>query len=143
MPTKNSLVLDCSIALAWYFADEADSYADSVQDSLSQAEAFVPSLWPLEITNALVVGERRGRATVAQATTWLSLLRALPIRVDGETAPRAWTETLQLARTHGLTTYDASYLELALRLGCPIATLDKKLRGIATATGVPLFKAKR
>jgi predicted nucleic acid-binding protein len=133
-------VLDCSITLAWYFADEADDYADSVQDSLAHMAAAVPSLWPLEVTNALLAGERRGRSTSAQATTWLALLQTLPIRVDAETVTRAWAETLHVARTYALSTYDASYLELALRLGLPVATLDVRLKAAAAAAGVPLYR---
>ena len=142
MAPSDGFVLDCSIALAWYFPDEADAYADYVQDSLAQAEAVVPSLWPLEVTNALVVGERRGRSTVAQATTWIALLKDLPIRIDRETVSRAWAETLQVARTHGLSAYDAAYLELALRLGVGLATLDGGLKAAAIAAGVPLYQAK-
>src|SRR5262245_59276798 len=123
---SDGFVLDCSIALAWYFPAEADAYADAVQDSLAQMGAVVPSLWPLEVTNALVVGERRGRSTVAQATSWIALLKDLPICIDSETDSRAWTETLHVARTHGLSAYDAAYLELALRLGVGVATLDGK-----------------
>lgn len=134
-------VLDCSIALAWYFADEADAYADSVQDGLADAPAAVPSLWPLELANALVMGERRGRSTPAQASAWVALLQQLPIHVDDETVSRAWTDTLHLARAHGLTSYDASYLELALRLGAPLATFDAKLKAAAAAVGVPLYRA--
>jgi predicted nucleic acid-binding protein len=140
MSTPISCVLDCSIALSWYFADESDPYANSVQDSLTQAVATVPAIWPLEVTNALLMGERRGRSTATQATAWLAMLRSLPILVDEETVPRAWNDTLQLARAHGLTSYDASYLELALRLGAPLATLDAKLRTAAAAVGVALFK---
>lgn len=121
-------VLDCSVTLAWYFVDEADPYADSVWDTLALAPAIVPALWPLEVTNALVMGERRGRSTPAQAAAWLAMLRQLPIHVDAETESRAWTDTLHLARAHRLTTYDASYLELALRLGAALATLDAKLK---------------
>ena len=128
------------LAPHWYFADEVDEYADSVQASLSHIEAAVPCLWPLEVTNTLAVAERRGRSTVAQATTWLALLQGLPIRVDGETISHVWTDTLHIARTHTLTTYDASYLELALRLGLPMATLDGKLKAAATDAGVPLYQ---
>ena len=134
-------VIDCSIALAWYFADEAHPYADAVLDGLSQSGAVVPALWPLELANALVMGERRGRSTAAQATIWLGMLEALPIRVDDETNVHAWSTTLHLARAHGLTSYDASYLELALRLGVPMATFGGALKAAAVGVGVPLFQA--
>lgn len=131
-------VLDGSVTMAWYFKDEADAYADSVRDGLVQARAFVPTLWPLEVANTLVVGERRKRSTPAQAAAWLGLLGALPIVVDDETSGRAWRETLDLARAHNLSAYDAAYLELAMRRGLPLATLDDKLRAAAAAVGVTL-----
>ena len=129
-------VLDCSITLAWYFKDEADPYADAVQDSLTTREAIVPSLWPFEVANALLVGERRQRATEAQTTTWLSLLRTLPIRIDHESTARTWTDTLHLARSQNLTAYDAAYLELALRQNASLATLDGKLKAAAAKVGI-------
>jgi predicted nucleic acid-binding protein len=135
------LVLDGSLALAWYFADEADSYADAVARALATREAVVPSLWRLEIANALVVGERRKRSTQAQAAAFVARLEQLPIAVDGETDARAWGETLRLARAHTLSAYDASYLELAMRRGLPLASLDDRLKAAAAAVGVPSFTA--
>ena len=100
---------------------------------------MVPSLWFLEVANAVVMGERRGRSTPAQAATWLGLLSALPIIGDDETSARAWADTLGLARAHNLTSYDASYLELAMRRGLPLATLDGKLKNAAAAVGVAMY----
>lgn len=140
MTPEEGFVLDCSIALSWFFKNEKDAYADSVQDSLVFTAAAVPSLWPLEVTNSILVGERRGRSTVAQATGWISLLQSLPIRVDTETSWRAWADTLHVARTHALSSYDASYLELALRRGVPLATLDERLKDAAKVAGVPLYQ---
>jgi predicted nucleic acid-binding protein len=137
--TPDGFVLDWSITLAWYFQDEANAYADSVQDSLAETGAVVPALWPLEVANILVIGERRGRSTVAQATSWIALLKGLPIRIDEETTSRGWTDTLSLARSQNFSVYDASYLELALRLGVGLATLDEKLKAAAAATGVPIY----
>ena len=133
-------VLHCSVVLAWYFADESDPFADAVASSLAGATAVVPTLFHLEIANILVVGERRKRSTEAQATAFLSQLSALPIVVDGETGARAWSDTMALARAHGLSAYDAAYLELAVREALPIATLDDRLRTAAKAVGVPFFK---
>jgi predicted nucleic acid-binding protein len=131
-----TFVLDCSLTVAWFFEDEANAYAQAVEDSLRTASAVVPALWPLEVANALVVGERRKRATEAKVTTFLGLLRSLPITTDDETASRAWHESIHLARTHHLSVYDAVYLELALRRGLPLATLDDKLKAAAGAAGV-------
>jgi predicted nucleic acid-binding protein len=133
-------VLDCSVVLAWYFADESDPFADAVAASLSGAAAVVPSLFHLEIANILVVGERRKRSTEAQATAFLVRLVALPILVDDQTGARAWSDTMALSRAHGLSAYAAAYLELAIREVLPIATLDDRLRVAAKAVGVSFFK---
>jgi predicted nucleic acid-binding protein len=133
-------VLDCSIVLAWYFADEANDYADAVAGALASAVVIVPSLFLLELANTLVVGERRGRSTAAQATAFLTRLAALPIVVDEQTMKRAWLDTISLARSHGLSTYDAAYLELALREALPLATLDDRLAAASKALGVVSFE---
>lgn len=135
------LVLDGSLTLAWYFSDEADPYADAVAKGLASREAFVPSLWRLEIANTLIVGERRKRSTEAQAAAFIARLELLPIVIDDETDARAWSETIRLARTHTLSAYDAAYLELAMRRGLPIASLDDQLKAAAKSVGVPLFVA--
>jgi predicted nucleic acid-binding protein len=137
--TAAEFVLDGSLALAWYFKDEADPYADAVAARFPVARAAVPVVWPLEIANAVLTGERRQRSTPAQAAKWLAYLSSLPIAVDDETSSRAWVEVLSLAREHCLSAYDAAYLELAVRRGLPLATLDDKLKGAASAAGVPRF----
>jgi predicted nucleic acid-binding protein len=133
------LVLDCSIVMAWHFADEADSYADRVARDLAKGAAIVPAIWPLEVANVLAIGERRGRSTPAQAARLLRSLAALPIAVDPDTNRHAWESTLALARARGLSAYDAAYLDLALRRGLPLATLDDRLRAAAIAAGVEPF----
>ena len=138
-PGIAEFVLDGSLALAWYFKDEADPYADAVAARFPAARAAVPLIWPLEVANAVLMGERRRRSTEAQAGQWLTYLGLLPIAVDDETNDRAWGEVLSLARAHGLSAYDAAYLELALRRGLPLATLDDKLRAAASAVGVLAF----
>jgi predicted nucleic acid-binding protein len=135
-------VLDCSLTMAWFFEDESDPYAEAVEDSLSTASALVPALWPLEVGNALLVGERRKRTTEAKVTTFLGLLKSLPIVIDDETALRAWQECLHLARAHNISVYDASYLELTLRAGLPLASLDARLKAAATAVGVVEYKPR-
>jgi predicted nucleic acid-binding protein len=134
------IVLDCSIAMAWCFEDEASPVADAVLASLAEREAAVPSLWPLEVANVLVLGERRGRITAAKAGRFLSLLSSLPIRVDDYAVHQAISELLNLARLHNLTAYDAAYLELAIREGGDMATLDDRLRQAAVNAGVRLFE---
>jgi predicted nucleic acid-binding protein len=137
--SAGEFVLDGSVTLVWFFRDEAHDFADAVRDGMHRSRALVPSLWPLEIANAIVIGERRKRSTPAQTAAWLGLLAELPIAVDDETTARAWSGTLNIARAHDLSAYDASYLELAMRRALPIASLDGKLKAAATAVGVPLF----
>ncbi|HUY31146.1 MAG TPA: type II toxin-antitoxin system VapC family toxin [Pirellulales bacterium] len=139
MADEQRFVLDCSIAVAWCFPDEHAPYPQSVLDSLDAATAVVPAIWPLEIVNALLVGERRKRCTQTDTIAWLEFLKALPIWIDDETVARATSETMNLARAQDLSSYDAAYLEIALRLGSPLATLDEKLKVAATAVGVTAF----
>jgi predicted nucleic acid-binding protein len=128
------------VTVAWFFEDEVDAYAESVEDAMQSASAEVPGLWPLEVANALLVGERKKRATEANVGQFLELLKSLPIVLDGQTAARAWQESLQLARRHDLSVYDAAYLELALRRGLPLATLDLNLKAAAAAIGVSEYQ---
>ena len=107
-PGLVEFVLDGSVALAWYFKDEADAYADAVAAHLPSARAIVPQLWHLEVANALLMGESRQQSTEAQAAQWLTYLRLLPITVDDETSSRAWGEVLNLARNHRLSAFDAA-----------------------------------
>jgi predicted nucleic acid-binding protein len=139
MEATNAFVLDGSVTLVWGFADENDDYAVAILDSMPNLQAHVPVLWPLEVANALLVGERRGRTTPANTAQFLALLSTFPIAIDDETVARAWGEILHVARTHNLSAYDASYLELTMRLGLPLATLDSKLKAAAIAVGVSLF----
>jgi predicted nucleic acid-binding protein len=132
-------VLDCSMALAWCFPDEKAPEPQAVLDSMAAASAVVPSLWHLEVGNALLVGERKKRCSQADTVSWQGFLGSLPIIVDAETALRAWSDVLNLARTHDLSAYDAAYLELALRRGRPLASLDTKLNAAAAAAGVPMY----
>ncbi len=132
-------VLDCSVAMAWCFADEADAGADAVLDRLSEDTASAPSIWPLEVANVLLVAERRGRISAADAARFLDLLAALPITIDETTQERAWGPIASLGREHGLSSYDAAYLELAMREGVPLASRDATLRSAAQASGVPIM----
>jgi predicted nucleic acid-binding protein len=136
---SESLVIDCSITMAWYFKDEITAYSNAVRAALASERAAVPALWPLEVANVLLMGERRKRSTQAKATKWLRFLSALPIAVDTQTPGLAFDPILSLARSHKLTAYDAAYLELAMRLGLPLAARDDALEKAAQAVGVPLF----
>ena len=136
---KDGFVLDCSVTIAWCFDDEGSPYTDGVRDSLAEMRAVVPSIWPLEVANATIVGERRKRLDEARSRRFINLLEALPIVVDDETGNRAFGDISHLARTYQLSAYDAAYLELSIRRGLPMACLDGKLKAAATATGVLLF----
>lgn len=136
-----TFVLDCSVAMAWGFEDEHDQYATRVLDLLTERPAVVPSIWPLEVANTILVGERKGRLTNAEAGRFHALLEALPISVEVSTTSKTLSTVLPLARKHGLTAYDASYLDLAVRLACPLATFDKALLEAAKAVGVSLLPA--
>jgi len=127
-PKPREFVLDASLTVVWAFEDETDAYAEAVADSFPDAQALVPGLWPLEVANALLMGERRKRITEAKVANFLTLLQALPISLDDETTLRAWQNTLHLARAHNLSVYDAAYLELAVRRSLPLASLDDELR---------------
>lgn len=136
----DEFVLDCSITLAWCFPDENAPYPQAVLDSLVEARAVVPSLWPLEVGNALLIGERRKRSNQADTVNWLGFLASLPVTIDDETIARAWSDILNQARPHRLSAYDAAYLELALRRGLPLATLDDDLKKAAAAVGVAEYQ---
>lgn len=124
--------------MAWIFDDEDDPRAAAVRDRLDGDVAVAPSIWPLEVGNALLVAERRERVSRAEAMRFLEVLRQLPIEVDATQAMAAVDRALQIARDTGLSAYDASYLELAARLGVPLATLDQRLASAAARVGVAL-----
>jgi predicted nucleic acid-binding protein len=132
------LVVDSSIAAAWFFEDEASDLAEHVLDSLASREAVVPSLWRLEMANVMAVAERTGRVTTAKSEQFIARLADLPIHLDFRDADQAFTAVLGLARLYGLTAYDAAYLELSIREALPLATLDGPLRAAALKAGVTL-----
>jgi len=137
--TAGDLVLDVSLSCAWCFADEASDGAWAILEQLQTHQAHVPALWLSETANVLVQAERRGRISGAACRTFLGLLEDLPISVDQPSTASVWHDTLALARSHRLTSYDAAYLELALRRGLPLASRDKALQAAAGAEGVPLL----
>ena len=134
-----NLVLDASVALSWAFEDEGSAYTEAVLRRLRTDEAVVPPVWPLEIANALAVAERRGRLTPARSARFSRLLLSLPIALEPAERGRGLEMTLHLARVRGLSAYDASYLDLAMRYGIPLATLDQRLRAAAEAEGVERY----
>jgi len=134
-----SLVLDSSATLASVYPNETTPALMELFARVIENGAWVPALWPLEVANVLEMGVRRGRTDAAFRDTALGDLALLPIRTDPETGARAWSETLRIAEKHKLTLYDAAYLELAMRRGLPLATLDADLRAAAAAEGLTLL----
>ena len=135
----SAFVLDCSAAIAFLFEDEASPAADALLDRLKEDSAAVPALWRLELGNVLAGAERAGRISEPQLIAYLELVRELPIVTDTATDERALREVLALARKEGLTTYDAAYLELSLRLNVPLATKDASLVSAAQRLGVDII----
>ncbi|MCU0578297.1 MAG: type II toxin-antitoxin system VapC family toxin [Desulfobacterota bacterium] len=133
-------VVDTSVVMSWCFQDETNPLTDFILDSLVRATAFVPAIWPLEIGNVLLVAERRQRLNEAGTARFLSLLSDLPIVVEQEPPERMFKEILALAREHRISSYDASYLDLAMRKGLALATLDKNLKAAAQRSRVPMVK---
>ena len=134
-------VVDNSVVMSWCFKDETNKYADTVLDKLTESAAVVPSIWPLEIVNVLLVAERQKRLSESDSIRFITLLSQLPIIVEDERPKMMMKELLALARRNNLSGYDASYLDLAMRKGFPIATSDNKLIEAARRTDVSIFKA--
>lgn len=134
-----SFVVDNSVALAWCFEDEQTAGIMAILDRVADAGAIAPQLWPVEALNGLLTAERRGRIDREVRRRLAGFLQELPIKIDDETASRSWTTTAHLAERHSLTAYDATYLELAMRRGVPLATTDAALIAAAKAAGVQLL----
>ena len=133
-------VLDNSVVMRWLLNDGSEerlAYASKVLDLLTQdtGEALVPSVWSLEVANVLVKAQAKGLVSEARASAFVGLLAEMAITVDTSTAARALGDTLQLARRFKLSSYDAAYLELALREGIPLATLDADLQSAMKQVG--------
>jgi predicted nucleic acid-binding protein len=131
-----AFVLDSSVALAWLLPDETGQQTDALADRLEYESAHVPSIWPLEVSNALLTALRRKRITQAEFERCFSALSALPIETD---STAGLEQVLKIAQRFGLTSYDAAYLELAERRSLPLATLDQKLRQACKSLKVPVL----
>jgi predicted nucleic acid-binding protein len=135
-----AFVVDASVTLSWCFDDERHPYGQAALDALATAEAVVPCVWPLEVSNALLIAERRKRVTLNRVTEFLADIGALAIQVDHAQRSVVWSDVIRLARVNMLTIYDAAYLEVALRHGIPLATSDKALVAALAACGHPRFE---
>lgn len=134
-----SFVLDCSMTMAWVFSDESTKATEGVRELLLDTDALVPALWPMEVANVLLVATRRGRLSMTEWPEVCDSLLALPIHVDAESSERVLREVLPLADTHSLSVYDAIYLELAVRMQLPLATLDRQLSAASATCGVTVI----
>lgn len=133
------LVLDSSAVLAWALDDEQGFGPELLARLITTETAVVPVHWVLEVANGLRMAVRRRRLEPGAPAQIMARIRDQPIQVDPETVLRGWREIPEMAESHGLTVYDAAYLELALRLELPLATLDQDLARAARKAGVALF----
>jgi predicted nucleic acid-binding protein len=134
-------VLDASMAVAWVFEDESTAATDEILRRVRDEGAIAPSLWRLEVANALQIAIRRRRCDESYADRSLEDLAELPVVRDEKTDEHAWGATKRLARQYGLSLYDAAYLELALRLQKPLASCDAALVRAAKQSGLSILSA--
>lgn len=137
-------VLDNSVTMRWLFGDGSpadEAYAKQVLAAIAQASVLVPGVWRLEVANVIARAERKFGLTEAQSTEFIHTLQQLHIQIDPETSANALGDTLQLARRYHLSSYDAAYLELALREGLPLATLDEGLINAMKKSGARRFNS--
>jgi predicted nucleic acid-binding protein len=133
------VVVDASVALAWCFPDEASDYADAVLVALEGQTILVPAIWGLEIANAVLAGERSKRLRQPEIRRFVTLLESLSLVQDIQPVCDHVSNVLPLAREYGLSAYDAAYLELSIRHGAALATLDGKLQKAAQKAGIRVF----
>lgn len=137
-------VLDASVTMKWCFPEETTALSEALLERLRVEGARVPSVWPLEVTNTLLLGERQNRLSPADVATFVRLVQTLPIDID---APSGLGPALggirALGKEQGLASYDASYVELALREGLPLATDDGPMRAAAVRLGVPIVDVEQ
>ncbi len=129
-----AFVLDCSVTLPWFLEDERTEFTDSLLFSVKTTEYWVPAIWCLEFPNALLVAERRKRIERGRRLEALDQVARLLVRVDNE--PIVMKAVSGIAERHDLSTYDAAYLELAVRLSAGLITLDRTLAQAASLEGI-------
>lgn len=139
-----AFVLDNSVAMRWLLPSQKASdqkYAEKILKTFADKDAVVPNLWHLEAVNVLMEAERRADIDAGEVERFISHLENLPLHTDRATVQQAFSRTLSLARIYKLSSYDAAYLELAIREGLPLATLDKDLRKAAKKAHVEIYLA--
>jgi predicted nucleic acid-binding protein len=135
----SGFVLDASVTLAWCFDDEASDASRALLRRLEDETGFVPAIWPLEVANVLAGAERRGRIAAPRIAEFVALLSGLDITIAKDTADRGLNDVLALARRHSLSSYDATYLDLAMTTAVPLATRDAQLAAAARRIGVEVL----
>jgi predicted nucleic acid-binding protein len=135
-------VIDASVTLSWVYTDEHSAASDALLARVADRGAVVPQLWHLEIASALQNGIKRKRIDAAYRDSAIQQLLGLPIETDPDTNDFAWTTTLHLSDIHQISVYDASYLEVALRRGLPLATRDDQLATAAASAGAILLPTR-
>lgn len=137
---SGAFVLDASVTMSWFLEDEADAYGEQVKEAVRMgARPVVPALWPIETTHVILRAERRERLSANKTLEILTLLKSLPVEMDDVSSRVSFSEGWALAKAHELSAYDALYLELAMRRGLPLASLDGPFQKAALKAGVPLF----
>lgn len=133
-------VLDCSMTMAWLFEDESTKKSEQLLTRISEGEsAWVPALWHWEVSNILLVAQRKKRITRSQAVGFIEMLKVLPIYIENKAMQQALETTFELAHENQLSSYDAAYLEIALRKQLPIASLDKQVIRTAKELGIAVL----
>ncbi len=138
-PPAAGWTIDASVTMPWFFADEATPFTEGLLDALGTQVLWAPTLWVLECTNVLQSAQRRRRIGAQRRSEIASELSALPVRLDTESPD--FVDLDRLAAAHGLSAYDAAYLELALRRSLVLVSLDARLIGAAVALGHPVLSA--
>ncbi len=139
MKREADFVLDCSVTMAWCFDDETTEYSETILESLRVKSALVPVIWPLEVTNVLLMAMKRRRVTTVKAAVFLDSLNDLPIKLANSKPLNSMMSIFELGHEQKLTSYDAAYLELALAHNIPLATMDKDLMNAAKSAGIKLL----
>jgi predicted nucleic acid-binding protein len=135
-------VLDCSVTMSWCFDDERTDYTDGILENLKDSTAIVPTIWSLEVANVLLLSKKKKRISEIHSANFIDALSTLPITVDPSTSAKAMHSIFVIANQSDLTIYDAAYLELAIREGIPLITLDSKLTQAAKKFHIPVNPSK-
>lgn len=125
--------------MSWCFDDEKIEHSKNILELFKQMRSVVPSIWPLEVSNVLRVAERQERITTIDSDMFLDLVNSLPIDIDAGLNTLFCRQILKITRKHAISSYDAAYLELALRYDIPLASFDRNLCLVAKKEGIKIL----